>query len=336
MTARALYFTGPRTVALRERPVPDPAPGEVRVRAERSAISPGTELLVYRDEVSGERPTDGTAADEGIDALDGDYSYPLQYGYATVGRVTATGRGVSDDWLDRRVLAFHPHQSHFLADPEDLVPTTLPPERALFIPNTEAAVNFVMDGRPRIGARIAVFGQGPVGLLTTALLAEFPLAELVTVDCYENRRRLSEQLGADRAVPPGEVADALTGGEGVDIAFELSGNPSALDDAIDVTGYAGTVVVGSWYGTTPARLQLDEAYHRSHIRLRSSQVSRIDPDHVDRWDKQRRMDLVRSWLSTAALEDLITHRFDLDGASAAYELLDQHADEAVQVVFTYD
>jgi len=329
MTARALYFTEPHAVELREHPVPDPGPEEVRVRTERSAISPGTELLVYRGEVPSGQP-----ADETIDALKGPFSYPLQYGYAAVGRVTETGSGVADDWLDRRVFAFHPHQSHFLADPEALVPTTLPPERALFVPNTEAAVNFVMDGRPRIGARVAVFGQGPVGLLTTALLSEFPVAELSCIERYENRRRLSEQFGADRAVCPGAAAEALD--EGVDIAFELSGDPSALDDALDVTGFAGTVVVGSWYGTKPATLDLGEAYHRSHIRLRSSQVSRIDPDHADRWDKDRRMDLVRSWLSTASPEDLITHRFDLSEAPEAYELLDEQKDEAVQVVFTYD
>jgi alcohol dehydrogenase len=327
MTARALYFTGPRTVELRERAVPDPGPGEVRVRAERSAVSPGTELLVYRDELP-----DDQAADESIEALDGTFSYPLQYGYATVGRVTAAGRGVDDGWLNRRVFAFHPHESHFLADPEALVPTTLPPERALFIPNTEAAVGFVMDARPRIGARVAVFGQGPVGLLTTALLAEFPLAELATVDRYERRRRLSEQFGADRTLSPDAVAGEV---EGVDVSFELSGNPSALDDAVDVTGYAGRVVVGSWYGAKPVTLDLGDAYHRSHIRIRSSQVSRVDPDHADRWDKDRRMDLVRSWLSTANLGDLITHRFDFADAPEAYELLDDRKGETVQVVFTH-
>jgi Lrp/AsnC family transcriptional regulator for asnA, asnC and gidA len=78
----------------REKARTDPGPDQVRVRTERSAISPGTELLVYREEVPSDLSTDET-----IDALDGSFSYPLQYGYAAVGRVTAVGEALDDDWL---------------------------------------------------------------------------------------------------------------------------------------------------------------------------------------------------------------------------------------------
>jgi len=328
MTGRTLYFTGPESVAVREEPVPDPASGEVLVRTERSGISSGTELLVYRDEVTSEVETDETIA-----ALDGTFSYPLQYGYSAVGRVVDVGESVDERWLDRRVFAFNPHESHFRTDPESLVETTLDPEQAIFIPNVEAAVSFVMDARPRIGARVMVFGQGPVGLLTTALLAEFPLAELVTVDRYENRRSISLSMGADRAVPPDAVGDAV---DDPDIAFELSGNPAALDDAIAVTGFAGRIIVGSWYGTRDVSLDLGKSYHRSHARIQSSQVSRIDPDHADRWDKDRRMDVVRSWLDGTDLSTLLTHELPIDRAQEAYRLLDERRGEAVQVTFTYD
>ena len=328
MTGRALYFGGDESVAVREQPIPDPGPGEVRVRTERSGISAGTELLVYRGDVASELPTDET-----IDALAGTFSYPLQYGYAAVGRVTAVGEGVDGAWLDRRVFAFNPHESHFLADPGSLVPTTLDPEQAVLIPNAEAAANFVMDARPRFGARVAVFGQGPVGLLTTALLAEFPLSTLVTVDPCGSRRDLSRSLGADRALAPNDL-DGLD--EPVDIAVELSGEPAALDDAIDVTGYAGRVLVGSWYGSKDVSLDLGDAYHRSHIRVRSSQVSRIDPDHADRWDKDRRLDVVRDWLTETDLSALHTHEFPVERAPEAYRLLDERPDDAVQVTLTYD
>ncbi len=333
MTARTLYFSEPGSVEVRERPVPKPGPGEARVRTDLSAVSPGTELLVYRGDVP-----QSMRADETIDALAGTFSYPMQYGYTAVGRVTELGEGVDEAWLDRQVFAFHPHESHFLATPEeDLVATTLPAERALLLPNVEAAVNFVMDARPRVGARVVVFGQGALGLLTTALLAEFPLAELVTVDRFERRRDQSRAFGADRSVPPGEVADAV-GGDGADIVLELSGSPAALDEAIDVAGYAGQVVVGSWYGTKEVNLDLGQDYHRSHIRIRSSQVSRVDPDHTDRWDKERRLSYVQSWLdaATADLAELLTHRFPVEDAADAYDLLDEHKDRAIQVAFTYD
>ncbi|WP_424017261.1 zinc-binding dehydrogenase [Halorientalis pallida] len=333
MAARSLYFTGPREVTVRERPVPDPDPDQVRVRTERSAISPGTELLLYRDEA----PAD-IEIDETIDVLDGTLSYPLQYGYAAVGRVTATGANVDGDWEGRRVFAFHPHESHFLATPSELIPVDQPAERATLLANAEAAVNFVMDGRPRVGDRVVVFGQGVVGLLTTAVLSEFPLGELVTVDPYERRRDLSERLGADTTVADAAALDeriATDHVDGADLTFELSGNPDALDDAIDATGYAGQVIVGSWYGNKPATLHLGGEFHRSHVRVRSSQVSRIDPDHAGRWDKDRRLSLVRDLLAEVDVSALFSHEFPVERADDAYELLDGSPERALGVLLTY-
>jgi alcohol dehydrogenase len=248
--------------------------------------------------------------------------------------VIEVGPGVDQRWQDRRVFGFNPHASHFVADPESLIPTTLPSDHALFIPNAEAAVNFVMDARPRLGARVVVLGQGPVGLLTTALLSQFPLEALVTVDRDDNRRALSERFGADVSVSPQRLPDALS--EPADVTLELSGNPNALDDAVDVTGYAGRVLVGSWYGTKDVTLQLGEEYHRSHLRIQSSQVSRIDPAHADRWDKDRRMAVVTEWLSETDLSALLTHEFDIADAPDAYRLLDNRREDAVQVSFSYD
>jgi alcohol dehydrogenase len=69
--------------------------------------------------------------------------------------------------------------------------------------------------------------------------------------------------------------------------------------------------------------------------MRSSQVSRIDPDHTGRWDKDRRMDLVRSWLCENDPSAMLTHEFDVANAPDAYRLLEERPDEAVQLVFNY-
>ena len=86
MERQALYFTGPRQVALQSETLPSPAFGQVLVKTIMSAISPGTELLVYR----GLAPAD-LARDETITALAGDFSFPLTYGYAAVGQVLELG-----------------------------------------------------------------------------------------------------------------------------------------------------------------------------------------------------------------------------------------------------
>ena len=336
MTARTLYFIGPGEVTVRETDVPEPETREVQVRTTVSAISAGTELLVYRGQVPEAMPTDET-----IDALDGDFAYPLKYGYSAVGRVTAVGNDVDDNWLNQRVFGFNPHESHFFATPEELrlVPETLSDAEAALLANAEAAVNFLLDGRPAVGERVAVFGQGIVGLLSTALLAEFPLETLITVDGYECRRALSMSLGADDAVAPGdELRARLTGDEpldGADLTYELSGNPNALDEAIRVTGTAGRVVIGSWYGTRSTELDLGGEFHRSRIRLQSSQVSTIDPTDRGRWTKSRRLGVAHRLLERMDAEQFITHRIPIEHAAEAYRLLDENPEKTVGVLLTY-
>ncbi|SEO77544.1 2-desacetyl-2-hydroxyethyl bacteriochlorophyllide A dehydrogenase [Halogranum amylolyticum] len=341
MPARSLYFTAPGEVRVRERPVPAPASGEVRVRTVVSAVSPGTERLVYR----GDAPTD-LSADASIPSLQGDLDYPLQYGYAAVGTVSAVGDDVDDRWLDRTVFAFNPHESHFLADPDDLhvVPDDCSLETAALLPNVETALNFVMDGRPVVGERVVVFGQGVVGLLTTAILSTFPLERLVTVETVARRRELSRSFGADESFSPDGVRAEFSPSEssvdadvptGADLVYELSGNPEALDDAIDVTGYDGRVVVGSWYGEKRSDLALGGRFHRSRIDIRSSQVSTIDPDLRGRWTAERRFEQAWQWLCRLDADRLVTDRFALGDAADAYRRLDTDRERTVQILFTY-
>ena len=331
--ARRVRFVAPRRVEVSRRPVETPGADEVRVETTLSAISPGTELLVYRDQLPDDVPLDET-----IDSLDHTPSYPFSYGYATVGTVTAAGADVDDEWVGRRVFAFHPHASHFCLPPDDLVrlPPDVDDEDAVLLAMVETAVSLAMDGRPRLGERVAVFGQGVVGLLTTAMLSRFPLSSLVTFDHHASRRDRSRSFGADESLPPDAAARAFGAGDGrADLSYEVSGNPAALDTAIDTTGKNGRVVVGSWYGHKPTTLDLGGRFHRSHIQLQASQVSRIDPAHAGRWDKERRMDLVLDLLPELTPSELVTHRLPVDEAPRAYQLLDQSPEEALQVLLEY-
>ena len=341
MNRLALYFTGPKQVSVREEPLPPLGPDQVLVQTILSAISSGTELLIYR----GEAPTD-LPMDEAIVALSGTLDFPLKYGYSTVGLVIAKGAEVDDSWGEKLIFAFHPHESHFAALPAELIPLPdgIPPEDAVFLSNMETAVNFLMDGRPLIGEQIAVLGQGIVGLLTTALLAQFPLASLVTLDCYPLRRQTSLELGAHASLDPTEP-DAVqhtrsmlqgTGTyPGADLTYELSGTPAALEQAIGVTGFNGRVVIGSWYGQKRANLDLGSYFHRSRIRLISSQVSTLAPEFTSRWTKMRRLRLAWEMLEKLKPSHSVTHRFPISQAAQAYRLLDQKPGEVIQVVLTY-
>jgi 2-desacetyl-2-hydroxyethyl bacteriochlorophyllide A dehydrogenase len=333
---QALYFTAPRQMALREEELPPPGAGEVTVATLVSGISAGTEMLFYRDEVPPELAADATIA-----ALSGPTGYPLKYGYAAVGRVIQLGSGVDRGWLGRLVFAFQPHQSHFTAPLTELqpLPAEVNPETAVLLPNMETAVSLLMDGRPLIGERVALFGQGVVGLLTTALLAGYPLASLTAVEPAEKRQALARRVGATAVVDPTapdsrERLQTALGGP-ADLAYELSGNPQALDQAIAATGFDGRIVIGSWYGQKQAALNLGGPFHRSHIRLISSQVSQINPRWRGRWTHARRLDWAWEMLRRLRPSFLVTHRFELDQAPLAYQLLDEAGDTAVQVALIY-
>lgn len=336
VTQLSLFFTAPKEVAIREAPVPSPAPGEVLVMTLYSAISPGTESLIYR----GLFPEE-LAVDEHIPPLSGKFAYPLKYGYSTVGRVIQVGEGVHPAWEGRMVFAFNPHESHFTTTPELLLPLPedITLEDAVFLPNMETAVNLVMDGKPAIGERLLVFGQGIIGLLTTALLARFPLEKLITLDCHELRRKASLELGAHESLNPDEPGTrrklkAMLP-EGADLAYEISGVPLALDQAISLTGFSGRVVIGSWYGQKQTQLDLGGRFHRSRIRLISSQVSTLAPELSGLWNKARRFALAWDMLRLVKPGRFITHRFPIQDAGQAYRLIDECPAQTIQVIFTY-
>jgi 2-desacetyl-2-hydroxyethyl bacteriochlorophyllide A dehydrogenase len=337
-----LYFTAPRQVELREETLPAPGADDVLVETICSAISAGTEMLIYQ----GRFPQD-VETDSVISSLRGGFAYPMAYGYASVGIVREVGESVKGEWLNKTVFSFQPHASHFICKPDSLflIPLSLSPESACFLPNMETAVNLVQDGAPIVGERVLVFGQGVVGLLTTSLLKEFPLDALVTIDRFDLRCQMSRVECQTTNVSRCETLDSSTNDfhqqalsaldQGADLTFELSGNPAALNDAIALTAFSGRIVVGSWYGEKPAEIDLGGSFHRSRIKLISSQVSTISPELSARWDKSRRFDVAWKALERIKPEKWITHRFAIHEAAQAYQILDESPQEAIQLLFTY-
>lgn len=332
--ATAVWFPAARRVELRQEPLDPVGPDDVRVRCIASAISHGTEMLVYRGQVPPDLSLD-------LPTLRGSFGFPIKYGYASVGRVEETGDDVKNVSPGDLVFAHHPHQDHYVVPSSIVVPlpVDLEPEKGVFTANLETAVNVMLDTGIRLGERIAIFGQGVVGLMLTQLAKRAGAGLIVTVDPLPNRRELSKMVGADVVLPPEEGLPAeirrLCGGVGADLAIEASGNGDALGQAIDSVAFQGTVVVCSWYGTKPASLMLGGSFHRGRLRLVSSQVSSIDPALQPRWTRQRRLDLAVRLLRELELGALITHRVPFERAAEAFELLDSRPAGTVQVVLTY-
>ncbi len=326
----ALWFTGPRRVEVRGAPIPSPGLGQVRVRVLASAISAGTEMVAYR----GLWP-ENALLDEVLEPLRRPARYPFPYGYACVGRVEALGPDVDAAWLGQRVFVFHPHQSHILVYPHDLIPIPddVSDEDALFYPNMETAITLVHDAQPLLDEHVVVFGQGIVGLLTTSLLRLFPLGDLVAVDPIARRRKAAQEAGAHRVLPPQALTEVPPF---ADISIEVSGNPHALQQALSITRFHGKVIVGSWYGEKDVSLRLGVHFHRSRLRIIVSQVSTLAPQITGRWDRRRRGETAWKMLARLQPARWITHRFPIRRASEAYALMDEHPEACLQVILTYE
>jgi 2-desacetyl-2-hydroxyethyl bacteriochlorophyllide A dehydrogenase len=328
MKTQAVWFAGPRRAELREEEAPPPGPDQARVRTLASAISHGTEMLVYRGQV-----TPNLALD--LPALAGSFGFPIKFGYACAGQILEVGSAVENLAPGDLVFALHPHQQVFTIAAETLLrlPPGSDPLAAVFCANLETALTIVHDAAPRLGETVLIVGQGVVGLLTTALLSRCG-ARVIAVDPLEQRRLLAGRMGADVAVAPEDLSIGL-GARPADIAIEVSGTPAALQSAIDHLAVEGTVVVASWYGSKAVSLDLGGAFHRKRLSLRSSQVGRINPALTPRWDYARRRETVRDLLAQVDPTVLISHRFALNEAAAAYRMVDENPSAVVQVVFEY-
>ncbi|MGD9301173.1 MAG: hypothetical protein PVI13_06340 [Desulfobacterales bacterium] len=342
MRRQSIIFKAPFRIDIAEEVLPEPASNQVLIQTRFSAISHGTEMLIYRGRFPAEM-----AADEIIPEMQHPLHYPLKYGYAAVGDVIDIGSGVDPDLMGQTVFCLHPHESSFIARADSVIPlpADIDPGDALFLANMETAVNLLMDGKPVIGEKVVVFGQGVVGLLTTSLLAEFPLGLLLTLEPIKLRREMSLKTGARLALDPtradseDQLVDQLGcggAGDGADLVYELSGNPNALEQAMAITGFNGRIFIGSWYGDRPAALDLGSRFHRQRLRLISSQVSTLTPDLAARWSRQRRFDVAWDMIRRLRPSKFISQWMPLSRAGEAYDLIDKDPAATIQLVLEYE
>lgn len=339
--AQQLWFTDIHTLEVRSQTLPPLKPGELLIQTQLSAVSAGTELLVYLGQI----PTE-MALDASLAAIQQKPAYPLQYGYASVGRVIQVGSSLDAEWLGKRVFAFQPHASHFIATPANLIPVPedISAQNAVFLANMETAVNLVQDGSPGLGEQVVVLGQGIVGLLLAGVLAQYPLAQLVAVDAIAHRRQQALQLGATQVFDPFDAADIdrlkqelnTASSKGADLIYEVSGTPDALNLGIELSGFASRLVIGSWYGSKSSPIALGGHAHRNRLKIITSQVSSIAPELTGRWDKTRRFAVAWEMIRRIKPEQWLSHNLSLGDAPSLYQQLQQNPGDILQAVFTYD
>ncbi|HEX2671478.1 MAG TPA: zinc-binding alcohol dehydrogenase, partial [Polyangiaceae bacterium] len=191
---RAFWSVEPGRGELRSEPLLPPGTGEVLVRAQYSAVSRGTESLVFHGRVPVSERQRMRCPHQA-----GEFPGPVKYGYSSVGRVLAG----NVELLGQTVFCLFPHQSAYVVPASAVlpVPEAVPPERAVLAANLETAVNAVWDAAPRLGDRVSIVGAGVVGCLCAYLLARHPGVSVELVDLRPERAEIARAFGASFALP---------------------------------------------------------------------------------------------------------------------------------------
>jgi 2-desacetyl-2-hydroxyethyl bacteriochlorophyllide A dehydrogenase len=341
---QVVSFLAPREVALVEcAPVPL-LPGTVRVRTWYSGISAGTELTAYR----GSNPyLAGTWDPESRLFLPGTptFPYPVSgWGYSEVGEVVEVADGVDAPSVGQVVFGIWGHRSDAVVAAAAVAHRVIDPDLAIrgcFARPGAIALNAVLASEARLGYRVAVFGQGVLGLLATRLAA-LSGAEVVAVDNLPGRLEVARKLGAVMTV----LADVPEGAgaairrwcrEGVDVAIELSGSDRALHQATRSVVVDGAVVAAGFYQGGAVNLRLGEEFHHNRVRLVASQIAAPPAALGAHWTLRR---LVSTFMAQVLADrvpvgDLVTDVVEAADVATVFRRLDAGDPDVLQAVLRF-
>lgn len=119
------------------------------------------------------------------------------------------------------------------------------------------------------------------------------------------------------------------------MVLEVSGNTHALNEAIRIAAPETTVIVVSWYQSEARGLYLADEFHHNRIGLKQSQSAHVDPAFSTLYSLSRRQEFCMNLLKQLSLDNLI-NMVDYQEAPSAYEHVDQHPEDVIQIVFRYD
>ncbi|QYC39156.1 Putative L-galactonate oxidoreductase [Nonomuraea coxensis DSM 45129] len=340
---RVITFEEPGRVRVGQETPADIVPGSVRVRTIYSGVSAGTELTAYRGTnpyLNRKWDTERRLFVEGRT-----HAYPLSgWGYQEVGEVVEAAPDVADPPVGSLVWGIWGHRAEAVLPAGTLLGHVLPPGAdplgGVFARVGAIALNAVHAADIHLGDQVAIFGQGVIGLLATRL-AVLSGARVVAADAIPDRLELARRYGAAETfdVRAGSVAEFTRKRvEGADTVIELSGTHLGLHEAIRTVRKGGRVVAAGFYQGDGVGLRLGEEFHHNQVQLVSSQIGGVASWLSHRWDVERLQRTFMELVHRGEVEvaELITHVVPVERAAEAFDLLDKHQSEVLQLVFRFE
>ncbi|MBN2860948.1 MAG: zinc-binding alcohol dehydrogenase [Sphaerochaetaceae bacterium] len=235
----------------------------------------------------------------------------LGLGNMWVGEITEVAPDVTAVQVGQKVAGYGALQ-HTHTVPADRVlpmPLDMDWKTAVCFDPLQFALGGIRDSHFRIGDTVLISGQGAIGLMA-AQCARLAGASLVVVaDPIEKRREVGLKNGADYAFDPREVDVGLqlrmmTGGRGVDIVIETSGNYHAVEEGLRALTYQGTLACVGWFKHQKVELNFGREGHFNQQRIIFSRACSEPNNDYPGWDFKR--------IKAVAWDMLVKGRFTCD------------------------
>lgn len=354
-----------------EVPIPTPQEGEVLVCTATSLVSAGTERMLVefaeksllgkaRSRPDLVRQVMDKARREGllttVNAAFSRLDQPMPLGYSSAGTIVGLGPGVEGYQVGQRVACAgggYAVHAEYVSVPENLI-TPLPEQvdfdSAAFTTLGAIALHGFRLAETQLGERIAVIGLGLLGLLAVGI-ARSAGCQVLGVDLSPERVALAEKMGAQAVLRElaEETAQSFSRGRGCDAVLICADTSSA--DPVELAGViardrAHVVAVGAVGLHIPRKIYYEKEL--TFLNSRSYGPGRYDPEYEEggkdypigyvRWTEGRNMEALVELLASGRLDvhPLISHRFPIEKAPEAYELITgKREDPFLGVLLTY-
>jgi predicted dehydrogenase/threonine dehydrogenase-like Zn-dependent dehydrogenase len=352
---QVLLNIGTGATSLIDAPVPSLQEGHVLIRTQRTLISAGTERMLIdfgrasMFDKAREQPdkikmlfdkmrTDGVMA--AIDAVRSKLDQPLALGYCNVGTVIEAGAGVTQFKPGDRIVSNGSHAA-FVSVPKNLcarIPDNVDDESAVFTVLGAIALQGLRLAQPTLGETVVVTGLGLIGLMTVQMLRAHG-CRVMGIDYDPQRLEMAREFGA-YAVDPSASDDLVkcamdfSRGRGVDAVIITASTESSepVSQAAKMCRRRGRIVLVGVTGLKLSRqdfyekeitFQVSCSYGPGRYDASYEQKGQDYPVGFVRWTEQRNFEAVLDLMASNALNvaPLITHRFPIERAEAAYSIL---------------
>jgi L-iditol 2-dehydrogenase len=335
-------LTAPRQLRIVEHEIGPLRPGEVRVRVDAVGIC-GSDLHSYSEGAIGDSPCE----------------YPMVLGHEPAGTVVATGEGVTG-WsvgdraaLEPALYCYHceycqsgrhnicanirflsnPGTPGFFREYVDLpatnllgIPRELSMEAATMVEPLGVAMHSLEFARIGIGETVAVFGAGPIGLLTIASLKAAGAGRIWAVEPVAHRREMAKRIGAAEALDPAALDPSAriladTGRRGVDCAIDCAARGDTINQAIRCARNGGRVILTGIHAEVMVPFEVSPM-RRKELAIFNVRRSNHEP--------QAALGLLLERIDLFA--PLLTHTRPLDRIAEAFALTERYADGVGKMV----